>query len=524
MIRKTERNVTRNVRGKSALLAMTTAMMVSLATMPTAAANPGGANPGGANSGGASPGSAGIGDPYYPTLGNGGYDVSHYDIRLKYQPTTDVLTGTTTIRAKATQELSQFNLDFLLKVRSVRVNDAAAGFSSAGGELVVKPRVALRAGEEARIVVEYEDIPSNVESPIAWIKAWRRTAGGALTHGEPFSSEWWYPSNNHPMDKATYSVSADVPAGFQALSNGVLRSTVKQPDGWVRWNWRSGRPQIGYATFIAMGRYQLAQSKTPAGLPIINAYANDLTNDANARAVLDRTPEIVDFFAGKLGPYPFEAMGGVVAVGPFGLEHQTRPVYGDNKFVTTGAGTYLLAHEMFHQWFGDSVAIAGWRDLWLNEGFAQYAEYLWSEHTGQGTAQDLVDALYQKYPADDPFWQSLPGDPGPGSKTQFSAAVYVRGAMAVHALRKAVGDDTFYRILRNWATQRKDGNGNTAQFIELAEHSSGKSLRALFDKWLFTKGKPTGGVTVRAGASTVAPKSLPDILRATQSLVDDHRG
>jgi len=470
-------------------------------------------------------GAPGIGDPYYPTLGNGGYDVLHYDIQLKYEPASDLLSGKTVVRAQATENLSSFHLDFLLAVKSVQVNDELAKFTSSDGELIVEPTRPLRNGSLMEVVVEYEGVPSQVESPLAWEKGWMRTAGGAVAVGQPFSAEWWYPSNNHPLDKATYDVAVTVPEGYEAISTGVLVGKQVQGDGWVQWNWCSSKPQATYTTFLAMGQFQIDTATTAGGLPVINAFADDLGEGVEiARDVVGRTPTFIDFYSTKFGDYPMEAQGGVVVNGVFGLETQTRPVYGVGVFAQ-GYGDYFAAHELTHQWFGDSVSIARWSDIWLNEGFAVYGEFLWSENIGEGTAKELADYDYNARPANDPFWQVLPGAPGPGEQTQFHTAVYSRGAMTLHALRTTLNDQVFFSILRGWAQEHRYGTGTTEGFIALSERISGKPLRALFETWLFTPGRPP---TAPSGAAptqpSVAPRSFASIDRVRATLAGLEHG
>jgi aminopeptidase N len=478
------------------------------------------------------PGAAGVGDAYYPGAGNGGYDVAHYDLRLTYQPATDLLSGTTTISATTTRELSSFHLDFGLKVNGVRVNNAPAKFSNDPkdrSELVVTPASPLATNQPITVVVNYADTPSKVV--IDGFTAWKKTPDGALAVDEPQISEWWYPANDHPTDKATFDVSVEVPDEVSAISNGTLVGKTKNRIGWTRWNWRSTEPQATYLTSLAVGAFGVNQSTTPDGKPFVTAY--DPTIGASreaAKASVERTPEINEFLATAFGPYPFEAQGGVVTSGiGFSLENQTRPVYGARNF-RSGANTSLIAHENAHQWFGDSVALGKWSDIWLNEGFATYAEYLWSEHVGEGTADELAEYTYQSIAADDPFWQVLPADPG--ADKQFDNAVYDRGALALHALRKTVGDDKFFEILKTWAATKKGGSAVIPEFIAQAETISGKPLSDLFQAWLYTKGKPSvspngpAGQAFTARAATgvlVQPKSYREI-KATHELIAGSHG
>ncbi|WP_199431022.1 M1 family metallopeptidase [Qaidamihabitans albus] len=466
------------------------------------------------------PGAPGLGDPYYPGAGNGGYDVAHYDIRLTYRPEADRLAGTTTILATTRQELSRFNLDFGLKVRSVRVNNQPARFATDPddpSELVVTPHTPLAENQPVTVVVNYADTPSKVA--IDGFTAWKRTDTGALAVDEPHIAEWWFPSNDHPTDKATYDVSVEVPDDVSALSNGSLVRKTKQRAGWTRWNWRSTEPQTTYLAFLAIGDYEVLQSTTPSGQPFITAYDPALgASLPAAKASIERSPEVVEFLEPYFGPYPFEAQGGIATTGlGFALENQTRSVY-DQAFFRAGTNMSVVVHESAHQWFGDSVALAEWSDIWLNEGFASYAEFLWSEHVGEGTADELARYLYDSYPADDEFWQVLPGDPGP--ENQFHSAVYDRGALTVHALREAVGDEAFFTILRTWLERKKGSHGTTEEFVALAEEISGEQLDELFRTWLFTPGKPAAapGAAAARTAAVAEPPSYREIRRTHDQL------
>ncbi len=495
------------MRRSRAFVVGTVAALATVLCGPTASAAP------------ATPGAPGLGDSYYPLDGNGGYDVSHYDIRLSYRPDTDLLSGTTTILARTTQDLSRFNLDFLLRVSSVRVNNVPARFATDGGELTVTPRRALPKGADFTVVVRYSDNPTPYR--LYGFSGWTRTPTGALGVNEPQIAPWWYPSNDHPRDKATFDVSIAVPEGVEALSNGVLTGKQQQIAGMVRWNWRSVKPQAPYLTFLAIGQYEVREATAPNGQPLVTAYGDDLgDNGPAARASVERTPEVIEVLEQSFGPYPFEAQGGIVDTSlGFALENQTRPVY-DDGFFRRGANTSVVAHELTHQWFGDSVSVDDWREIWLNEGFATYAEYLWSDYQGEGTPAEVAQFTYDSIPADDPFWQVLPGDPGPDR--QFDDAVYDRGGMTLQALRTTVGDDAFFRILKTWAKRHRYGTATTAQFVALAERISGRQLDGLFRTWLYTAGKPATGPNGTAAAlraTTAKPRSYDQIER-THRLLD----
>ncbi|WP_431981072.1 M1 family metallopeptidase [Streptomyces qinglanensis] len=456
------------------------------------------------------PGAPGAGDPYYPDYGNGGYDVSHYDLRLTYRPKTDELAGTATLLATARQDLSRFNLDFALDVTEVRVNGKKARFGTSGAhELRITPAEPLAEGERATVVVRYHGTPSKVK--VDGYTSWHRTPDGGVAANEPESAWWWFPSNDHPTDKASYDVSVAVPEGTQALSNGTLQSQRTRA-GWTRFNWRSRAPQATYLATLAVGRFDITKSETGSGLPVINAYSKDLgEQEGAARASVERTAELTEWLEGYFGSYPFDALGGYVpnTDTTFALETQTRPFYSPDDFAD-GSNTSVVVHEMAHQWYGDSVSVKGWKDIWLNEGFARYAQWLWSEDQGEGSAQELADYAYASHPADDPFWKVAPGDPGPDN--QFHRAVYDRGAMTLQALRNRIGDKDFFALLKGWPKAHRGGNAEVGDFVAYAEKVSGKPLAAFFDTWLYQPSKPaahTSAFTV--GRTPERPRSWKQI-------------
>ncbi|MCF6525200.1 M1 family metallopeptidase [Streptomyces sp. JJ36] len=457
------------------------------------------------------PGAPGVGDPYYPSYGNGGYDVGHYDLRLTYRPETDRLNGTATLLATATEDLTRFNLDFALDVREVRVNGRPAEFATSGAhELEITPDRPLTKGQRLTVVVRYTGVPSRVEVN-GWT-SWHRTPDGGVAANEPEAAWWWFPSNDHPTDKATYDVSVAVPDGTQAISNGVLTSQRSRA-GWTRYSYRSDHPQATYLATLAVGRFDVTTDVTEDGLPVLNAYSVDLgPHEGAARASIERTPEVTEWLEGYFGRYPFNALGGYVPDTGTGyaLETQTRPFYSPRQFAR-GSNVSVVVHEMAHQWYGNHVSVHGWDDIWLNEGFATYAQWLWSEHEGEGTADELAAYAYASVPAEDAFWTVPPGDPGP--ENQFHRAVYDRGAMALHALRKRIGDRDFFTLLKSWPAERGGGDATIRDFLHHAERVSGTPLAGLFDTWLHQPSKPAHGPNEAAGPAArnggTAPAAAP---------------
>jgi aminopeptidase N len=430
------------------------------------------------------PGAPGVGDPYYPLDGNGGYDVQDYQLDIAYEPATDVLTGTTTIRARATQDLSAFNLDLTgLEVREVAVNGAPATASRAGDELTITPAAPLALDTEFTAVVRYDGVPRTLEDQWGAV-GFFHTDDGALAIGQPDVAATWYPVNDHPSDPATYTVVVTVPEGLAAISNGVLDEQTGST-----FTWRSAEPMPSYLVGLAIGPFNV-RAYEAGGLHYWDAVDPDVPQLAVVTASLARQPEVIDFLSGVFGPYPFTEAGGIVDDVPelgFSLENQTRPIYSPKAFKNAESGDDVVVHELAHQWFGDSLHLNRWQDIWLNEGFATYAEWLWAEREGRGTVAKRFATEMAKYPADSVFWTVRIGDPG--AAALFDEAVYTRGAMTVHALRTEIGDEAFTRLVRAWT--EPEGRGvTTAEFIALAEEVSGRQLDALFTTWLDTPRKP----------------------------------
>jgi aminopeptidase N len=491
--------------------------------------------PAGARAADCPAGAAGIGDPYFPLYGNGGYDVEHYLLKLSYDPATDQLTGEALITARALSNLCRFNLDLQgMTVRSVVVDGRPAAWTrSDDHELTVTPQQRLRTNRLFTALIRYDGVPRTQVDASNRRYGWMPTDDGAVVAGEPEGAINWFPVNDHPRDKAAFTFVVTVPAGLVAMGNGRLLGRANIPAGHTTWAWHAPEPMAPYLATVTLGEFDLRAYRTPGGLQMYDAVDPDLyrmpvdpANPASATfgqvvdASLGRQGEIIDFLAGLFGPYPFSTGGGIVDDPQdlvFALETQTRVNYSHKYFTGAIGGDLIVVHENAHQWVGNSVRVDAWEHIWLNEGFATYAEWLWFENQGLNTAQGLFDFYYGLYPETDPLWSVSIGDPGPANL--FHRAVYRRGAMTLHALRNQIGDASFFQVLRTWTTGKSGGTGTTAEFIALAESISGQPLGPLFQTWLFTPAKPAAGLAAPA-ATSAARATTPMSAATAASLLD----
>jgi aminopeptidase N len=426
-------------------------------------------------------GAPGVGDPFFPLAGNGGYDVTRYQLRLDYRPASGVLRGRTSVTATAEQALTQFDLDLRgFTVEQVVVDGLAATWWRSGQELVVVPAAPLAEGAAFSVVVRYAGKPRVIIDPDKGIGGWVATPDGAFVVGEPQGSPGWYAVDDDPADKATFDFTVTVPRGLTVLCNGVLVSRTRH-GGRVAWRWREDDPMAPYLATATLGRFDLECSSV-LGVPSYVAVDSDM----GRLAVLSKLPAIIRYYSSVFGAYPFHAVGAVVDNAPqvgYALETQTKPVFDSIPDEAT------LAHELAHQWFGDSVTLAQWSDIWLNEGFATWAEWAWVAHAGGRSLQRTFDRVYAT-PADRAWlWRVPPAAPVTPADL-FGDAEYERGALCLEALRQKAGDAVFFSILRAWAQDHRYGNVTTPEFIALAEQQSGTDLGAFFQAWLYTSGKP----------------------------------
>ena len=427
-------------------------------------------------------GATGVGDPYFPDAGNGGYDVDHYALDLAWDPARQHLDGVTTIDAVATQALASFSLDLIgLDVAAVEVDGVPARWERRDDhELVVAPAHALPEEATFRTVVRYDGTPLVIAGAEPIDPGFRTDGREVYVASEPVGAATFFPSNDHPTDKASYEIRVTVPDALDVAANGSLRETIADDGaGTETWVFEAPDPMATYLVQVVVANLRFEDLRGPAGLPIRIAYDADLAADVGAG--FERQGEMIDFFDDLFGPYPFATYGVVVVDEDLGfaLETQTLSLFGSNT-----AGEPTVAHELAHQWFGDHVSLGSWRDIWLNEGFATYAQWLWQEHRGGGTIDEIAAA-----------WAGVPGldvpPADPGASDLFRSTVYVRGALTLHVLRHELGDDAFFELLRTWVDRYGGGSATTADFEALAEDVAGRDLHALFDAWLHGSGLPT---------------------------------
>lgn len=421
-------------------------------------------------------------EPFFPRSGNRGYDVEHYDVSLGYQPRSGVLNARDAIEARATTGLRRFSLDLDgLKVTSVGVDGEAAEFSRGRGKVKIVPAAPIAKGEAFTVELRYQGVPRKVTDPDGSTEGWYRTEDGAVGVGEPVGTAAWLACNNAPRDKASFDIQITVPAGLKAVSNGRLVSRQNR-DGRVRWSWSEPKPMATYLALVDIGDGKLVQGHV-GKLPTWTLIDPRLVRAS--RAAIDSLPEIIRWESRIYGPYPFAAAGSVVDVAKleYALETQTRPIYAFAPDRTT------VVHETAHQWFGDSVSLERWPDIWLNEGFATWTQWYFAEQHGGRTAQQVFAGLYRRPASQTGFWDPPSGHPGQ-AKNLFAVSTYVRGAMTLQALRDKIGTHDLLLIMRTWATEHRYGHGDIEEFIALAGRVSGEHLRGFFHRWLFERGKP----------------------------------
>ncbi|MFH5231354.1 M1 family metallopeptidase [Antrihabitans spumae] len=425
-------------------------------------------------------------DPYIPQNGNRGFRVSRYELELHYRVASNRLMGKAAITAVTTDVRTKFTLDLSqsLSVSKVFVNGGkGAKHQHQRGKLIITPQDRIPAGGVLSIVVHYGGTPKPIRGLWGTV-GWEELTEGAIVASQPNGAASWFPCDDHPSSKASYRISITTDSPFYALANGtLLRKQTKASQ--TTWVYEQTEPMASYLATIQIGRYErrrVGQKPVPMNAVIPTHLRNAFDHD------FGRQPLMMSAFERMFGPYPFNDYTVVVTDDKLEIpiEAQGISTFGSNHCDGRRGAERLVAHELAHQWFGNSLTIKVWKDIWLHEGFATYAEWLWSEESGGPTAEQLAKAArhnLSRLPQDITI-----GDPGP--ELMFDDRVYKRGALTLHALRAELRDERFFELLRTWTTRHRHSWVSTDEFTDLAAHFTHIPLHPLWDQWLGEKVLP----------------------------------
>ncbi|WP_405413052.1 M1 family metallopeptidase [Streptomyces decoyicus] len=426
-------------------------------------------------------------DPYFPDHGDTRYRVHRYELDLDYRPVSNRLSGSARLSALAgPAPLADIALDLAaFRIQRVLLDSRTVRYTHRAGKLRIRPAEALAPGTAFTVEVRYTGNPKPVRSPWGGL-GWEELTDGALVASQPVGAPSWYPCNDRPADKASYRVSITAPSPYTVVAGGRLltRTTRASSTTWV---YEQPAPTSTYLVTVSIGNYTAVPLTGPDPA---NGQHPPVPQAAHLPARLlpeftedfGRQNRMMQFFQDMFGPYPFGEYTVVVADEELEVpvEAQGMATFGTNHLDGARTSERLIAHELAHQWFGNSVSVADWQHIWLNEGFAKYAEWLWSEHAGGRTAATHAAAAHQLLAT---LPQNLlPADPG--KKLMFDDRLYERGGLTVHALRCALGGDAFFRMLKDWTRKHRHGAVRTADFTTHAQQYTAAPLEGLFDAWL----------------------------------------
>ena len=425
-------------------------------------------------------------DPYLPGHGDRSWSAAHYALDLDYDLAGNQLRAEAVIDAVAEEDLTRVVLDLAgLDVAKVTVDGRPpAKYATRSGRLVVTLRAPIAERAAFRVVVKYAGAPKPLIDKHHGDAGWEELTDGVIVAAQPHGAPTWFPCNDRPDDKASYSITVTAAADYTVVANGSL-AEKRRGSSTVTWHYEQVEPMATYLATVQIGRYEL---RTYDGTPVPMVAAVPADVGAGFDAAFGRQPEMMTAFVDWFGPYPFEGYTAVVTHDDLEipLESQGLSTFGRNFCRDDWDAIRLVAHELAHQWFGNSVTLARWRDIWLHEGFACYCEWLWSEASGGDSVDHWARHHHERLSGLD---QDLSlADPGP--ELMFDDRVYKRGALTLHALRLQVGDDAFFALLKGWVAEHAGGSVTTDDFRAFASGHTGIDLEWLFDAWLMQKELP----------------------------------
>jgi aminopeptidase N len=424
-----------------------------------------------------------------PGHGTNAYRVGRYELDLDYKLSSNRLSGRAVLHAITQYATAALVLDLTgLRATKIQLNGRRVRkYSQRAGQLVIVPEAALPAGQEFTLDIRYEGNP--VPRRGLWGEVgWEELTDGVLVAGQPNGAASWFPCNDHPGDKASYRISVTTDANYRAVCNGTLVSHTSRASRET-WVYEQTEPMATYLATVQIGRYELLTlNPSPADGQVPQFAAVPALLVGAAREGLARQPEMMRTFASCFGPYPFPEYSVVVTEDELEipLEAQTLSILGRNHLTREWDSQRLIAHELAHQWFGNSLTAASWADIWLHEGFACYAEWIWSEEAGVMPVADRAAAAWRKLASGSQ--DIIVGDPGP--ELMFDDRVYKRGALALHALRVRCGDLAFFAMLHDWTDANRHGSVSTSAFILASGRATGLDTEALLHPWLLEAALP----------------------------------
>lgn len=431
-----------------------------------------------------------VADPLYPDFGNPSLDVLHYDLDLSWDPQQRMLDGDATLLIRAVQPVTEIALDFsdAFTVDSATVGGTEVVATRRGNDLVVPAQ--LSADSRTTLTVAYRGTPKPVPMPskrldfVEGVGLRADKAGEAWTMQEPYGALTWYPANDQPSDEAVYDVAITVPPGWSAVAHGTLVAVVPGPDG-TTYHWQSEDPVATYLATLAIGKYTRIDDVGPRDLPI--TYWLRTGRDEGLQPALTRTPELLAWLEERFGPYPFPSAGVVLVNSYSAMETQQMVTLGAEVGTDSrgsrnlGMVEEVLLHELAHQWFGNSVTPKDWRGVWLNEGWAMYAEWLWAVDQGWGDTKKWRDWALSADRYSRPF-AGPPGNPHPDHFAENN--VYAGPAYLLHLIHEEIGDDAFFALGRSWVQTQRNEQVDRAEFVRFVNEHTGRDFTDLIDRWL----------------------------------------